>query len=228
MGNHEYFYSTGQLFRVDRADGTVVSLAYPYPWMTIVSDQNGRKIEYHLNSSTGNITQIQVGPDPAANYSMSYDAEGRLTQITDGYNHRKFKYRPASGASPADGSRHLLEEVADKLDAQRSRYIYDPQSAKVIETYHFDGTGQINRYQYQYNFSSLLSPSVTVTPPLNGPRNNGDTQDLRRAWQEPARRPLNLGRFGQIADRSQHAQAPTAPVLAWRVAQFALAPSFLA
>jgi hypothetical protein len=87
---------------------------------------------------------------------MSYDAEGRLTQITDGYNHRKFKYRPASGASPADGSRHLLEEVADKLDAQRSRYIYDPQSAKVIETYHFDGTGQINRYQYQYNFSSLL------------------------------------------------------------------------
>jgi RHS repeat-associated protein len=169
MGNHEYFYSTGQLFRVDRADGTVVSLAYPYPWMTIVSDQNGRKIEYHLNSSTGNITQIQVGPDPAANYSMSYDAEGRLTQITDGYNHRKFKYRPASGASPADGSRHLLEEVADKLDAQRSRYIYDPQSAKVIETYHFDGTGQINRYQYQYNFSSLLSPSVTVTPPLNGP-----------------------------------------------------------
>jgi hypothetical protein len=52
---------------------------------------------------------------------------------------------------------------------------------------------------------------------------NLDSQDflakifgvLRRAWQKPSRRPSSLGRFGQIADRSQHAQAPAAPELAW-------------
>jgi hypothetical protein len=51
---------------------------------------------------------------------------------------------------------------------------------------------------------------------------------LRRAWQKPSRRPLILGRFGQIADRSQHAQAPAAPEVAWWLAQSAFAAGLLA